>query len=888
MPLPVPLTPLLGRTRELEETRRLLGDARLLAITGAGGSGKTRLALELAHRVASRFEDAVWVDLAPLTDPELIAPQVLSAMGVRDLPAVDVTQVVVDTIRDRALLLVFDNCEHLVQGAAEVADAVLRDCPAAVILATSRESLGLIGEQTWLVPALSDEDAVLLFETRARAALPSFQADASEIAAICRRLDGIPLAIELAAARVRSLSLPQIAERLDDAFRLLAAGSRTIARHRTIRETIDWSYRLLSEDEQILFRRLGAFGGSFTLEAAEAVCSDDRVEVLELLPSLVGKSLVLFDTPRYRLLDTVRQFACEKLEQAGERAALHERHARHFFDLVMHAEPRLFAGAVDPPTLALLDEEMSNIRASLEWAAQDRNRELRFVTALHWYWFARGQFHEAHRRTSAALARSGDADPAIRARAIVAAGDIAAWRGDWHALRPLMDEAVAEFRREADRQALPIPLTLLGVAYAFAEGDHEAARRAFEEAQTIARADAPLALAISLYWSGLAAQLRGDLGAARTAFEEAVAIGESTGSKPAIAHPLTMLGHLALHERRREEALRCFRRALDLHRELDDRWGLTQAIEGIGLALLDTGDAETGTRLLAAASAAWLHLGARASRPAAFERDKDARIREALDDQRLRIALASGAAMAYEQMVALAEVAIERASGAPLLRVRALGTLEVERDGKAIEIGSPRDLLLFLLLHPGGATKEQIGAALWPEVDPAKLRNNFHVTVHRLRKALGDAEWVVARGDSYALRPGIDFDALTFERETNASIRARDAARLARTLELYRGDFFGNTSGGEWHLEVRDRLRDLYAKALATLGRLTGSVDAWQRLVTLDPLDEEAARNLMVALVEQGDTAAASRVYRRLAEALKRELDADPEPETRAVLKGLP
>jgi len=880
--LPSPLTPLLGRTRELEETAGLLATARLVTITGAGGSGKTRLALELAHRTASRFDDAVWVDLAPLTDPELIAQQVLTAMGVRDLPAVDVPQVVVDTIRDRALLLVFDNCEHLVHAAAEVAETILHGCPSAVILATSRESLGIIGETTWLVPPLSDEDAVLLFTTRAKAAQPSFAGDANEVAAICKRLDGIPLAIELAAARVKSLSLAQIAERLDDAFRLLSAGSRTIPRHRTIRETIDWSYRLLSEDEQILFRRLGAFGGTFTLEAAEAICTDD---VLELLPSLVGKSLVLFDSSRYRLLDTVRQFAAEKLEQSGEHEALRERHARYFFELVERAEPKLFAGAVDPPTLQQVDDEIGNIRAALEWAERDPNLELRFATALHWYWFARGQFHEAHRRMSAAIARSKDADPATRAHAIVAAGDIAMWRGDWTALRPMIDEAIAEFRRTDNEAALPQPLSLLGIAHAFAEGKHDDAQNAFDEAQYLARkVNAPMPLAVSLYWSGLAAQLRGDLAEARKAFSDALAIGESTASKPAIAHPLTVLGHLALHEHKRDEALRDFRRALDLHRDADDRWGLTQVIEGIGLALLETGDAETGTRLLAAASAAWMHLGARAARPAAFDREKDERIREALDDQRLRVALASGAAMAYDQMVALAEIAIERASGAPPLRVRALGTVEVERDGKPIDIGSPRELLLFLLLHPNGATKEQIGVALWPEADPTKLRNNFHVTVHRLRKVLGDAEWVVARGESYVLKPGIDFDAVTFEREAQAAIRARDAARLARAVDLYRGDFFANANSGEWHLEVRDRLRDLYAHALATLGRLTGSVDAWQRLVALDPLDEEAARNLMIALK---DPAAASRVYRRLADALKKELDAEPEPETRAVLKRL-
>ncbi|HET8796958.1 MAG TPA: AAA family ATPase, partial [Thermoanaerobaculia bacterium] len=535
MSLPAPLTPLLGRARELDETAALLASARLLTITGPGGSGKTRLALELARRTAPGRDDAIWVDLAPLADAELVAQQILTALGVRELPAQDVPQVVVDTIRDRPLLLVFDNCEHLILGAAEAADTILRACPAAAILATSREALGLLGEQTWLVPPLSHDDAVLLFETRARAALPSFLGDPAEVGEICRRLDGIPLAIELAAARVSSLSLTQIAERLDDAFPLLSAGSRTIPRHRTIRDTIDWSYRLLSSDEQILFRRLGTFSGSFTLEAAEAVCGDG-VSILELLPSLVGKSLVLFESPRYRLLDTVRQFAAEKLEQSGERELLGEKHARHYFDLALRAEPRLFAGAVDPPTLAMLDDESSNVRASLEWAAHDAGLELRFVTALAWYWFARGQFHEAQRRISAALARGSGADSLVRARASVAAANVAVWRGDWSALRPRIDEAIAELRRANDREALPTALTLLGVAHAFAEGDHDAAKRAFDEAQQLARADAPLALALSLYWSGLAAQLRGDLAAARAAFEEALSIGEATGRQPAIAH----------------------------------------------------------------------------------------------------------------------------------------------------------------------------------------------------------------------------------------------------------------------------------------------------------------------------------------------------------------
>ncbi|HEX8280105.1 MAG TPA: BTAD domain-containing putative transcriptional regulator [Chthoniobacterales bacterium] len=430
---------------------------------------------------------------------------------------------------------------------------------------------------------------------------------------------------------------------------------------------------------------------------------------------------------------------------------------------------------------------------------------------------------------------------------------------------------------------------LLGVALAFADGEHAAATNAFDEAR---RGATGSALALALYWRGAAAQLRGDWSAARQAFEEAYEIGASIGNKPAMAHPLTVLGHVALHENKRDEAVRHFRRALELHVELDDRWGLTQVIEGIGLLLLERTMSpvaiETGTRLLAAASAAWLSLGARPGRDAAFEEEKNARIAEALGSERLRIVLASGAAMSYDAMVALAReqaATLGTAAHAPL-RVRALGPLDIYRDGEHVdESARSRELLLFLLVHPSGRTKEQIGAALWPDAEPSKLRNNFHVTVHRLRKSLGAAEWIVVDGDTYALdrSRGVDFDAEVFEREVTAALRARNADRVTRALELYRGDFFENASAGEWYLDLRERLRELYARALDMLGRTRmtagdypAAADAYQRLVALDDLDEDAARNLIAALEKQGDRGAATRAYRRLAEALKRELGVEP------------
>ncbi|HEX8253539.1 MAG TPA: AAA family ATPase, partial [Thermoanaerobaculia bacterium] len=340
---------------------RLQSGARLLTITGAGGSGKTRLALELAHRISAEYEDAVWVELAPLSDADLIGQQILEAMDVRELAAEDVLRVVINAVRDRPVLFVLDNCEHLVHGSAVVAEEILRSCANARIIATTREALGVHGEQTWLVPPLSLNDAMTLFTERARSVLPTFDGDTETLAQICRRLDGIPLAIELAAARVKVLPLEQIAARLDDAFRLLSSGSRTLPRHRTIHETIDWSYRLLSNDEQVMLRRLSVFGASFSLDAAEAVCGD--VDVLTQLSALVDKSLVISEGARYRLLDTVRQFAAEKLQQAGETEGLRAAHANYFLELVEALEPRLFAGAVDPEALTTIDSEIDNIRA---------------------------------------------------------------------------------------------------------------------------------------------------------------------------------------------------------------------------------------------------------------------------------------------------------------------------------------------------------------------------------------------------------------------------------------------------------------------------------------------------------------------------------------------
>ena len=497
--------------------------------------------------------------------------------------------------------------------------------------------------------------------------------------------------------------------------------------------------------------------------------------------------------------------------------------------------------------------------------------------ALHWYWFARGHFHEGRRHADEALARAQNVDPTVRARAQIAFGDIAVWQADWKAVRAPLEEAVATLRGTSDLGVLSVALTLLGTAYAFAEKDDYLAAKTLAEAKATAKRQGR-GLGLACYWSGVTAQLRGDWSVARAELEQCRDIGEQRGVLTAVGHADTLLGFVALHEKKRDEAIGCFRRALAIHARVDDRWGLTQVIEGVGLLLLEGGEAETGTRLLAAASAAWLNLGARPGRDAEFERQKDARIRRALGDDRLRVVLASGAAMPYETTVALAREQLEKLAETPAasrLRVRALGPIEIERDGERIEgERRARELLLFLLTQTKGAAKEQIGAALWPGTDAARLRNNFHVTLHRLRKMLGGAEWISIENETYRIdRKNVDFDVDAFITEARAAIRSADPARIARAAALYRGDFMENTSASGWHEDLRDRLRELYGETLAALGRTSTdprlAIDAYDRLFALDPTNEENARNLMRALEKQGARDEAARIYRKLSEALR-------------------
>lgn len=405
--LPVQLTSFIGRRAELTELRRLLDGNRVVTLTGAGGVGKTRLAIEVASRSADLFGNEVWyVDLAPIADPELVAVTVARTLGLADRPGLSTMGALEKFIGERRILLLLDNCEHLIDAVAALVIGLVSTCPRVTVLATSREPVGVAGEVTWRVPSLSlDREATELFIDRARLARPDFVLTDRHTAAveeICRRLDGMPLAIELAAARVRALSLADIVDGLHDRFRLLTGGARNaVRRQQTLRASVEWSHALLTEPERVLFRRLAVFVGGFVLDAAQSVCGGTDLEgfqVLDQLGLLVDKSLVVTenasDRTRYRLLETVRQYAQEKLSESGEANAVRSRHRDHYAQLTELLEsPSQTSGE---HALELVEAEFDNIRAAFAWCRENSDTEaaLRLASSLHPLWLPLGRMHE--------------------------------------------------------------------------------------------------------------------------------------------------------------------------------------------------------------------------------------------------------------------------------------------------------------------------------------------------------------------------------------------------------------------------------------------------------------------------------------------------------------
>ena len=941
--LPVHLTRFIGRDRELGELARLIGTTRLLTLTGAGGSGKTRLAREVAASEAQRYSRIAWVDLAPIADPLIIAREVATSLHIPDRggrPA----EALIATIGDSPMLLVLDNCEHLVDAAAELAEQLLRACPRLNILATSREALGIPSETAWLVPPLGSAEAIQLFVERAQASIASFEltdANSGAVRDICRRLDGIPLAIELAAARVRVLSPEQIAARLDDAFRLLTSGSRTaLPRQRTLRGTMDWSYALLDPREQALLCRLAVFAGSFSLEAAEAVCVGDPLEaedILDGVAALVDKSLLVMEAgdgaARYHLLETVRQYGLELLAQHGGVERTRERHAHHYLEFAERFAPLLIGGEHEPGLLARIAVEHDNLRDASIWAANDPSRAeeaLRFADALFWYWYGTGywygsgQFTQAREQIARALSNAPDADPLLRARALAADGLSALAQGDYEDSRNSFAESLRLFRDHGDVGSIAFVLSKLGASYIML-GDTTLAGELLDESYELAK-PLPLSILHSFirFWRGWAAIVRGELQLAREMFEDGVRFGRQISHRTSFAHSSSMLGKVLCKLGEYDEAYARLSDGLRVHLEIGDAWGLALDLEGLAGLVIGRQRYADGVRLIGAVDALRERVAialpasdrGERERLVAIARDHLGGYYERLyDDGRLmamedvaQIANEAGGLQTAEYQVPVLGDANVTPPVAPavadMLRVLALGPLQVFVGGEAIDTtawGSarPRELLLYLLMHPDGRTKEQVGLAFWPEASAAQLRNSFHVTLHRLRKALRNPDWITLSNERYRVDPAVvaEFDVVEFERDVVAARRALKrreegaAGALDRAIARYRGDFMDGEPAGDWHLEHRDRLQRLFVDALMELGdrhaeegRNAKAADAYRRVLARDDLNEDATRALMRCYTKAGERAQALRLYQRFSERLRKELDAEPEDATQELL----
>jgi predicted ATPase/DNA-binding SARP family transcriptional activator/DNA-binding CsgD family transcriptional regulator len=576
--LPAQRTSFVGRERERLEVKRALAMSRLLTLTGAGGSGKTRLALEVARDLVGAYPDGVWlVGLAPLSEGALVPQAVARALKVPEQPGRSLTETLVDALREKRLLVVLDNCEHLIEAAAQLADALLSACPHMRILATSREALCVEGELVWRVDPLSVPEAgpdthrapaagelaryeaVRLFVERARLRLPHFELteeNAGAVARICRRLEGMPLAVELAAARVRTLSVEQIAQRLGDCLKLLRGDSRTAApRQRTLRATLEWSYNLLSEKERVLLRRLSVFAGGWTLEAAEeaAGTAEDvgEEDVLELLSKLVDKSLVVAEASargveRYRLLEPVRQYARERLEESGETEAFRRWHAEFFLVLAEEAAPQL-TGAHQRDCARRLEAEHDNMRAALSWSLErEPETALRIAGALARFWQMRAQFFEGSAWLEAALRQSDRAEAATRAKLSSEAGTFAFYRADFDRAIVLHGEALERYQEVGDDGGVAFALLCLGAQYS-EKGDPESAAPYLEEALAISRriGDKPNT-AGSLHNLAEVERQRGDYGRAKALGMEGISLAREMGDKWRVARVVGWVGLAAV------------------------------------------------------------------------------------------------------------------------------------------------------------------------------------------------------------------------------------------------------------------------------------------------------------------------------------------------------
>lgn len=778
--LPAPRTSFVGRKRDILEVKRSLAMTRLLTLAGAGGSGKTRLALEVARDLVGAYPSGVWLaELAPLSEGNLVPQVVARALKVREQPGRSLTGTLTEALGEKKLLLLLDNCEHLADPVAHLLDTLLDSCPRLRVLVTSREALSVAGETVWRVPSLSVPDvdllptareltrydAVRLFLDRTRQRLPNFALtpdNTEAVAEICRKLEGIPLAIELATARIGALSVRQISERLRDPLSLLSSGGRTAEpRQRTLRGTLDWSYELLGAAEQVLFGRLSVFAGSASLEAVETVGSGDGIEegdVLNLLSRLVDKSLVMAegtesDCLRYRMLEPIRQYACEKLAESGEAEMVWRRHATFFLALAKQAEPELLAGRQEE-WLERLEREHGNLRAALGWSFSQGEAELGLSlgTALWRLWDMHSHLSEGRRWLERGISTSGRTRTRTNARALNGAGWIALWQGDYEAAKTLVEESLALNRELEDKEGTAFSLANLGLVSVLGQINLESVPTISAEAIALRpEVKDPRTVAYMFVCEGLvlvsqvdaegkymihdpatAAKFRAVLGQSLVQFRK---IGERRG----VGICLTALGFAELILGDYCRATSLLRELLQLSRTLDDKMATQYALFGLAGVAASQGQFVHSTRLWAAADAVreatGVHLPPLTHALIGYER-RVAAVRAELGDEVFEEAWIQGKGFDLAQSV---EYALEPT---PLV---ASNTPEKPPAGELPETLTRRERGVAILVAQG-LTNRQIASELSISEHTAATHVAHILKKLRLHSRSQLATWVITQG----------------------------------------------------------------------------------------------------------------------------------------------
>ena len=696
--LPAPLTSFVGREREIEEVNRLLSTTRLLTLIGSGGIGKTRLAIQAARDLTRSFQDGVWwVELAPLTDSALVPQATAHALGVRESPNKSLTESLKEALQEKKLLLILDNCEHLISASAQLAYELLSSCVDLKILTTSREALDIPGETILRVPALSfpvlahmsqlqnlrEFESIQLFTERAVAVRPDMALtpeNAFAVTQICHRLDGIPLALELAAARIKLLTLDEIARRLDDRLSLLTQGSRiALPRHQTLRATIDWSYELLSEPEGLLLRRLAVFAGGFQLNAAETVAAGGAIrksQILDLLENLINKSLVLVQHPeagedptRYGMLETIREYGREKLIEAAEEEEVRRRHLDFFAAFAERAQEGIYSKE-QAMWFKRLDREVDNLRLALDWAveASDQGKhfgrrsisESQFVIirslSLFWERGFRAEIIETLRKV---LVRDAGNDPtAERARALDVGGFLLWSLNRLPEARSYLEESIAIAKRLKDDSLLVWPLMYLGWTF-WGLGEYEDARTSLAKSLEIGRSlgeHGKGAVAVALAYLGDIPYAQGDLFEARRLYEEAIVLLRELQNPSMLVPTLRRLAYVELHEGKFDKAVALFNESLESNLQLGHRHGTVASLAGLAAIHLAKRSLEKAATLYGFVD----NQVGQSGNPLLFTDTVEyqrsiAQLQEALDEKARSAAWSKGGALTLEQAMELAQ-----------------------------------------------------------------------------------------------------------------------------------------------------------------------------------------------------------------------------------------